>query len=63
MSVFASVLLPGAVRPHQGVDLALADLEAQALEDLLALHRDVEVSDDELSWTHGSMRSCRSGGV
>src|SRR6266852_6772933 len=35
--------LPGAVRPHDGVDLAHADPEVDSLEDLVALHGRVEV--------------------
>ena len=37
--------LPGAVGPHQGVDLALADRQAQPAEDLGAVDGDVEVLD------------------
>ena len=43
--VLASVDLPGAVGPHQGVDLALADRQAQPAQDLGAVDGDVEVVD------------------
>src|SRR6185312_3584655 len=51
--------LARAVRPHQGVDLALADGEVEALEDLFLAGADVEVANFELC--HG-LRGCRVGG-
>ena len=37
--------LAGAVGPHQGVDLALADGQVEAAQDLLVAGADVKVSD------------------
>src|SRR5215216_7211056 len=51
--------LAGSVRPHQGVDLALRDLQVEPLEDLLALGAYVQVRDlqishlSPLSWVSG----------
>ena len=39
--------LAGAVRPHQRVDLALVDRQVDALEDLLAVDRGVQILDLE----------------
>ena len=49
--------LPGAVRPHQCVELAAADVQVHALEDLLVPGGDVQVLDLEVS--HESPGSSR----
>ena len=41
--------LAGAVGAHQGVDLALLDVEVEAAEDLLVLDAHVQVADLQLS--------------
>jgi hypothetical protein len=40
--------LAGPVRAHEGVDLALGDVEVDAAEDLLVAGGDVQVSDFEV---------------
>ena len=49
MIALASVDLPEPFGPHQRVDLALRDLEVEALEDLLVLGAHVQVADLQLS--------------
>ena len=45
--MLASVDLPGAVRAHERVDLARADRERDAAQDLVAVDGDVQVVDLE----------------
>ena len=50
--------LARAVRPHQGMDLALADRQVDPFEDLLAIDRDVQVVDLE-NFAHPSVSPVR----
>ena len=49
MITLASVDLPEPFGPHQGVDLALLDVEVEAFEDLLVLDLRVQVPYLQLS--------------